>query len=144
MLVKGATGGIGCTHTQMIPEEEYSYPKAHLYKHDLTQIGTWRINNHIISRNSLALYPIRRLIVKILQCLDTARFVFRIEQSLIFDRHLDSSVAEVPVKLQSDTMTKTIKLVPSRLHEILRLDVLSDIESGALISMAVSLNLPLA
>ena len=40
--------------------------------------------------------------------------------ALKFDRHLDSSAAEMPVKFQSDAIIITSNLAASRLHEILR------------------------
>ena len=43
--------------------------------------------------------------------------------ALKFDRHLDSSTAEMPVKFQSDTSIIEPNLAASRLHEILRQDV---------------------
>ena len=48
------------------------------------------------------------------------------DHSQKFDRHLSSGAAEVPV--QSDAIIQTTNLMASRLHEILRYDVLSDIE----------------
>ena len=44
--------------------------------------------------------------------------------TLKFDRHLGSAAANVPVKLQSDWRSLTPNLAVSRLHEILRCDVL--------------------
>ena len=44
--------------------------------------------------------------------------------------HGVNSAADVPVKFQSDTTILSTNLVASRLHEILRKDVFSDIETG--------------
>ena len=46
-----------------------------------------------------------------------------------FDRQLGSTAAEVHVKFQSDAIVQTTNLAASRLHKILRSDVLSDIET---------------
>ena len=43
--------------------------------------------------------------------------------ALKFDRHIDSTAAEVPVKFQSDRTILNTNLVASRLYEILRKDV---------------------
>ena len=43
--------------------------------------------------------------------------------ALKFDRHLDCSDAEMPVKFKSDTIIITPILAAPRLHEILRWDV---------------------
>ena len=48
-----------------------------------------------------------------------------------FDRHIDSTAAEVPVKFQSDRTILNTNLAASRLYEILRKDVFSDIETGS-------------
>ena len=48
--------------------------------------------------------------------------------SLIFDRHLGSTAAEVPANLQSDWKNLNMNLEASRLHEILRYDVCPLIE----------------
>ena len=40
--------------------------------------------------------------------------------ALKFDRHLDSSTADMPVKFQSDTIIIIPSLAASRRHEILR------------------------
>ena len=50
--------------------------------------------------------------------------------ALKFDRHRGSKAAEVPVKFQSDAKICATDLAASTLHEILRKDVLSDIETG--------------
>ena len=47
-----------------------------------------------------------------------------------FDRHIGSNAAEVPVKFQSDRAILNTNLAASRLYEILRKDVFSDIETG--------------
>ena len=47
-----------------------------------------------------------------------------------FDRHIGSKAAEVPVKFQSDRTILNTNLAASRLYEILRKDVFSDIETG--------------
>ena len=47
-----------------------------------------------------------------------------------FDRHIGSTAAEVPVKFQSDRTILNTNLAASRLYEILRKDVFSDIETG--------------
>ena len=47
-----------------------------------------------------------------------------------FDRHIGSTAAEVPVKFQSDRIILNKNLAASRLYEILRKDVFSDIETG--------------
>ena len=47
-----------------------------------------------------------------------------------FDRHIGSTAAEVPVKFQSDRTILNANLAASRLYEILRKDVFSDIETG--------------
>ena len=60
---------------------------------------------------------------KLTQRLEAARFVFRTAWSL-------SSAVDVPVNFQSDAATQTANLVALRLHEILRSDVLRDIEMG--------------
>ena len=50
--------------------------------------------------------------------------------ALKFDRHIDSTAAEVPVKFQSDRTILNTNIAASRLYEILRKDVFSDIETG--------------
>ena len=50
--------------------------------------------------------------------------------ALKFDRHIGSNAAEVPVKFQSDRTILNTNLAASRLYEILRKDVFSDIETG--------------
>ena len=50
--------------------------------------------------------------------------------ALKFDRHIGSTAAEVPVKFQSDRTILNTNLAASRLYEILRKDVFSDIETG--------------
>ena len=50
--------------------------------------------------------------------------------ALKFDRHIGSTAAEVPVKFQSDRTILNANLAASRLYEILRKDVFSDIETG--------------
>ena len=50
--------------------------------------------------------------------------------ALKFDRHIGSTAAEVPVKFQSDRTILNTNLAASRLDEILRKDVFSDIETG--------------
>ena len=50
--------------------------------------------------------------------------------ALKFDRHIGSTAAEVPVKFQSDRTILNTNLAASRLNEILRKDVFSDIETG--------------
>ena len=50
--------------------------------------------------------------------------------ALKFDRHIGSNAAEVPVKFQSDRKILNTNLAASRLYEILRKDVFSDIETG--------------
>ena len=47
-----------------------------------------------------------------------------------FDRHFGSSAVDVPVKFQNDTTIQSTNLVASRLYEIIRKDVFSDIETG--------------
>ena len=47
-----------------------------------------------------------------------------------FDRHIGSIAAEVSVKFQSDRTILNSNLAASRLYEILRKDVFSDIETG--------------
>ena len=47
-----------------------------------------------------------------------------------FDRHFGSSAADGPVKFQNDTTIQSTNLAASRLYEILRKDVFSDIETG--------------
>ena len=49
---------------------------------------------------------------------------------LKFDRHIGSTAAEVPVKLQSDRAILNTNLAASILYEILRKAVFSDIETG--------------
>ena len=57
--------------------------------------------------------------------LEVARFASKLfPMALKFDRHLGSSAAKMPIKLQSDTIIVTFDLVASRLHEVWRLDVL--------------------
>ena len=76
--------------------------------------------------NSLHKWPVMRKKVSIwwrrhgLNC----RIAFR------FDRHIGSSAAEVPGKFQNETIIQNTNLAASRLHEILREDILSDIEMG--------------
>ena len=48
-----------------------------------------------------------------------------------FDRHIGSTAAEVPVKFRSDRTILDTNLAASRLDEILRKDVFSDIETGS-------------
>ena len=50
--------------------------------------------------------------------------------ALKFDRYIGSNAAEVPVKFQSDRTILNTNLAASRLYEILRKDVFSDIETG--------------
>ena len=50
--------------------------------------------------------------------------------ALTFDRHTGSTAAEVPVKFQSERTILNTNLAASRLYEILRKDVFSDIETG--------------
>ena len=50
--------------------------------------------------------------------------------ALKFDRHIGSTAAEVPVKFQSDRTILNTNLAASRLYEILRKEVFSDIETG--------------
>ena len=50
--------------------------------------------------------------------------------ALKFDRHIGSNAAEGPVKFQSDRIILNTNLAASRLYEILRKDVFSDIETG--------------
>ena len=47
-----------------------------------------------------------------------------------FERHIRSTAAEVPLKFQSDRTILNTNLAASRLDEILRKDVFSDIETG--------------
>ena len=49
--------------------------------------------------------------------------------TLKFDRLLDSTAVEVPVKFQSDPAILSINIATSRLFEILQQDVLLDIET---------------
>ena len=56
--------------------------------------------------------------------------------ALKFDRHIGSNVAAVPVKFQSDRTILNTNLAASRLYEILRKDVFSDIETEPRISEA--------
>ena len=50
--------------------------------------------------------------------------------ALKFDRHIDSTTAEVHINFQSDRTFINTNLAASRLCEILQLDVLSGIEMG--------------
>ena len=50
--------------------------------------------------------------------------------ALKFDRHIGSTAAEVPVKLQSNRTILNTNLAASRLYEILLKDAFSDIETG--------------
>ena len=50
--------------------------------------------------------------------------------ALKFDRNIGSTAAEVPVKFQNDQAILNTNLAASRLGEILRKDVFSDIETG--------------
>ena len=50
--------------------------------------------------------------------------------ALKFDRHIGSTAVEVPVKFQSDRTILNTNLAASRLYEILRKDVFSNIETG--------------
>ena len=50
--------------------------------------------------------------------------------ALKFDRHIGSTAAEVPVKFQSDQTFLNTNFAASRLNEILRKDIFSDIETG--------------
>ena len=50
--------------------------------------------------------------------------------ALKFDRDIGSTAAEVPVKFQSDRTILNTNLAVSRLYEISRKDVFSDIETG--------------
>ena len=47
-----------------------------------------------------------------------------------FDRHIASTATEVPVKFQSDRKILNTNLAASRIDEMLRKDVFSDIETG--------------
>ena len=74
-------------------------------------------------------YPIRRLIVK-------SRKVWQRELNynctiaLIFDMYIGTTAADVRLKFQKDVIISINNLSAPRLHEILRWDVLSDIETG--------------
>ena len=57
--------------------------------------------------------------------------------ALTFDRHIGSTAAEVPVKFHSDRTILNTNLAASRLYEVLRKDVFSDIETGSCISYFV-------
>ena len=72
-------------------------------------------------------YPKRRLFVRS-RSHKIGTFNCRI--ALKFDRHIGSTAAEVPVKFQSDRTILNTNLAASRLYEILRIDVFSDIEKG--------------
>ena len=61
-------------------------------------------------------------------CLEIGNLNYLID--LKFDGHIGSTAAEVTVKFQSDRTILNTNLAASRLHEILRQDVLSDIETG--------------
>ena len=50
--------------------------------------------------------------------------------ALKFDRHIGSTAAEVPVKFQNDRTNLNTNLAASRLYEILRKELFSDIETG--------------
>ena len=62
--------------------------------------------------------------------------------ALKFDRHISSTAAEVPVKFQSDRTILNSNLAASRLYEILRKDVFSDIETWQLNGVAIAQNWP--
>ena len=55
---------------------------------------------------------------------------FKLSYRFEIDRHIGSTAAEVPVKFQSDQTILNTNLAASRLYEILRKDVFSDIETG--------------
>ena len=62
---------------------------------------------------------------RISSILEAAGFRFRLFSiALKFDRHLGSSAAQMPVRLQSDTISITTNLAVSLLHEICQGDVL--------------------
>ena len=73
-------------------------------------------------------YPKRRLFVRTRKVSKPRDWYFKL--SYRFDRHIGSTAAEVPVKFQSDRTILNTNLVASRLYEILRKDVFSDIETG--------------
>ena len=52
--------------------------------------------------------------------------------ALKFDRHIGSNAAEVPATFQIDRTTLNTNLVAFSLHEILRYDVISGVETGPL------------
>ena len=64
--------------------------------------------------------------------------------ALKFDRHIGSHAAEVPVKFQSDRTILNTNLAASILYEILRKDVLSDIETGPWVLWSCMFSLLLA
>ena len=75
-------------------------------------------------------YPKRRLSVRSRKISKPRDLYLDCPIALKFDRHFSSSAADVPVKFQSDTTIESTNLVASRLYEILRKDVFSDIETG--------------
>ena len=83
-------------------------------------------------------YPIRLLISRSREVSKPRDFIENCTISLKFDRHLGRSAAEVPVKFQSNAIISSTNLAASRLNEILRWDVLSDVETGPRIQTLTS------
>ena len=73
-------------------------------------------------------YPKRRLSVRSRKVSKPRDWYFNL--ALTFDRHIGSTAADVPVKFHSDRKILNTNLAASRLYEILRKDVFSDIETG--------------
>ena len=88
-------------------------------------IGTSRVL--FFSTGVLFQYPIRRLIIRSRKDSKPIDLQLDLFDPLKFDRHLGSTAAEVPVEFESDTTI--LKPAVSRLCEISRQDVLSDIET---------------
>ena len=75
-------------------------------------------------------YPKRRLSEDLVKSRSHEIGTLNYRIALKFDRHIGSIAAEVPVKFQSDRTILNTNLAASRLYEILRKDVFSDIETG--------------
>ena len=79
---------------------------------------------------ALSQYPKRRLFVRSREYQSQEICTLNRFIALKFDRHIGSNATEVPVKFQSDLTILNTNVAASRLEEILRKDVFSDIETG--------------
>ena len=84
------------------------------------QLGSWAQSQ----------YPKKRLSVRSRKVSKPRDLYLELFDRYEIKRHFGSSAADVPVKFQSDTTIYSTNLVASRLYDILRKDVFSDIETG--------------